>query len=184
MSKIGKKPILIPEGIQVAVGDRTITVRGKNGAVEVPKLAHLNIQIADGGITITPTGTHFQAKANWGTLVSLLRSAITGVVSGFEKTLEIEGIGFKAAIEGDLLVLNVGFTHPVKFKTPAGVSISVEKNVIKVRGMNKAIVGQTAAQIRKIKKPEPYKGKGIHYKGEVIRRKAGKKAATAGAAAS
>ena len=124
-----------------------------------------------------------QGKANWGTIFALIKNGIKGVSEGFAKNLELEGIGFKASIEGTNLLLNVGFTHPVKFTPPAGIKVVVEKGVIKISGVDKSLVGEVAAKIRKIYPPEPYKGKGIRYQGEVVRRKAGKKVAGAGTTA-
>ena len=188
MSKIGKKPIAIPVGAEVKITDGRIDFKGKEGALSLPLLPHLKAEIktsADNNsneLLFSATGTFKQARANWGTMAALAKNAILGVSQGFSKTLEIEGIGFKASVSGDKLILNVGFTHPINFTSPAGVKVSVEKNRIKISGINKEAVGQTAAAIRAIKKPEPYKGKGIHYLGEVIRRKAGKKVVGATAA--
>lgn len=187
MSKIGKKPIDIPSGVEVSLTDGQLEFKGKEGSLTLPVLPHLHAEIKkeDGAsqLIFTAKSNIKQARANWGTMAALAKNAIVGVSQGFAKTLEIEGIGFKAGMEGNKLSLNVGYTHPVKFEPPAGIKIIVEKNQIKISGFNKAVVGEVAANIRKIKKPEPYKGKGIHYLGEVIRRKAGKKVAGAGTAA-
>lgn len=179
MSKIGKNPIKIPEGTEVKIGDKTLEVRGKGGNLSLPILEFVRPEIKDKEIQVSALASHKQARANWGTFASLIKNAVHGVTQGFEKKLIIEGIGFKANMEGDTLVLNIGFTHSVKFKSPEGIKISVEKSSIKISGIDKNLVGQTAAQIRKLKKPEPYKGKGIRYENEVIRRKAGKKVAGA-----
>ena len=182
MSKLAKKPIPIPEGVKIETGDKTLNFKGKQGSIALPVLEYVKIEPKEKEITISSIAHHKQARANLGTMAALIKNALTGVNHGFEKKLEIEGIGFKAFMEGENLSLAVGFTHPVKYHAPAGVKISVEKNVIKVSGADKNTVGQAAAQIRKIKKPEPYKGKGIHYAGEVVRRKAGKKVAGTGTA--
>lgn len=184
MSKIGKKPINIPVGVEVKLQDGAIEFKGKDTKLSLPVLPYIK-----GKIIFTDSGTNQlvfskesnikQARANWGTMASLSTNAIKGVTDGFSKTLIIEGIGFKASLEGTKLALNVGFTHPIKFEPPAGIKINIEKNIIKISGYDKAVVGEVAAQIRKIKKPEPYKGKGIRYNDEVIRRKAGKKVAGA-----
>ena len=121
-----------------------------------------------------------QAKALWGLFRALIANMVEGVTNGFKKELEIQGVGYKASVEGQDIVLNMGFSHPVKLGIPEGIQVSVEKNIIIVSGINKELVGQFAANIRKVKKPEPYKGKGIRYVGEIVRRKAGKKAAGAG----
>ncbi len=183
MSKIGKKPILLPEGVAATAAGATLTVTGKNGAIAVPVLPFTNVAVNDGAVQVTATASGKQGRANWGTMAALVRNAIAGVSQGFTKKLEIEGIGFRAQMEGNTLVLSVGFTHPVKFTPPANVKIAVEKSAITVSGIDKQLVGETAARIRKIKKPEPYKGKGIRYAGEAIRRKAGKKVAGTGTSA-
>lgn len=182
MSKIGKKPIIIPEGIEVNIDNDQIEIKGKTGALKIKALDYISVKKENDQIILKPIHIHKQARANWGTLASLIKNAIEGVKEGggFIKVLKIEGIGFRASMEEENLVLNVGFTHPVKFTPPECIKISVEKNIIKVSGVDKALVGQTAAAIRKIRKPEPYKGKGISYKDEIIRRKAGKKVATTG----
>ncbi|MDP3901813.1 MAG: 50S ribosomal protein L6 [bacterium] len=177
MSKIGKKPIAIPEGTEVVIKDGVVEIKSKLGSLRLMLLNFINIDIKDGFIKITPKADHKQARANWGTMAALIKNAIVGVNDGFEKFLEIEGIGFTASMDGSNLTLKVGFSHPVKFSPPEGVKVSVEKGVIKVAGIDRALVGEAAAKIRSIKKPEPYKGKGIRYRGEVVRRKAGKKVA-------
>ncbi len=180
MSKIGKRPVPIPNGIEVQIADGEISVKGKSGELKFPLLEFVTVEKKDNALTFSATGEHKQARANWGTMAALTKNAIEGVEKGFEKKLEIEGIGFKAQLEENTLVLSLGYTHPVKFVTPPHVKITVLKNVITVSGIDKKLVGETAAQIRKIKKPEPYKGKGIRYQGEVIRRKEGKKVAGTG----
>lgn len=176
MSKLGKKPIKVPQGVEVEEKEGFFYCKGPKGELRVQILPFLKVQIKEGEVIISPSSLEKQAKANWGTMAALIRNALEGVVKGYTKSLIVEGVGYRASKEGDNLVLHVGFSHPVKFKPPAGIEINVDKNTIKVGGIDKALVGQVAAQIRKIKKPEPYKGKGIRYEGEVIRRKQGKKA--------
>lgn len=183
MSKIGKQPVKIVEGVTATVDGKMLSVKGKLGSITLPILDFISIEQTDGSLLFTASSDKVQARSNWGTMRALAANAVLGVSQGFSKALEIEGIGFRAAMEGKTLVLNVGFTHPVKFIPTEGVTITVEKGVIKVSGVDRALVGETAANIRKIKKPEPYQGKGIHYQGEVIRRKSGKKVAGAGATA-
>lgn len=180
MSKIGKKPITIPDGVTATITASSFDCTGKNGKISVPLLPFIAIEIKDKTVLITPKEDSIQARSNWGTMASLISNAFAGVTTGFSKTLEIEGVGFRATMEGKTLILNIGFTHPVKFTPEEGVTITVQKNVITISGISKQLVGQTAAHIRGLKKPEPYKGKGIHYLGEVIRRKAGKKVAGTG----
>ncbi len=181
MSKIGKKPVSIPSGVEVKIIDKKLEVKGKEGSLVLPILPYVKGEIKTGTkgneLVFSTDSVTKQARANWGTMASLAKNAIQGVNQGFSKILEIEGIGFKAVMQGDVLVLSVGFTHPVKINIPTGIKIAVEKNIIKISGFDKALVGEAAANIRKVKKPEPYKGKGIRYKGEIVRRKAGKKVA-------
>ncbi len=151
-------------------------IKGPKGELTVPALAGVGVALEDGVINVSLTGDDRQARANLGTMWSLLKNAAIGVTEGFTKNLEIHGVGYRAAMEGKSLNLNLGFSHPVKFEAPAGVELSVDKNVITVTGASKEEVGQAAAVIRKFRKPEPYKGKGIRYQGEFVRMKAGKKA--------
>ena len=183
MSKIGKKPIVVLEGVEVQLKDGVLHFKGKQGELELKLIPYISVEIKDKSLLFTSTASHKQARANWGTIAALAKNAIQGVSEGFSKKLQLEGIGYRANLEGKNLVLNVGFSHPVKYEPLIGVKLSVEKNIITVSGLDRALVGEVAAQIRRIKKPEPYQGKGIRYFGEVIRRKAGKKAAaTVGAA--
>jgi large subunit ribosomal protein L6 len=151
-------------------------IKGPKGELTVPALAGVSVALEDGVINVSLAGDDRQARANLGTMWSLLKNAAIGVTEGFTKNLEIHGVGYRAAMEGKSLNLNLGFSHPVKFEAPAGVELSVDKNVITVTGASKEEVGQAAAVIRKFRKPEPYKGKGIRYQGEFVRMKAGKKA--------
>lgn len=183
MSKVGKKPIVIPQGVTVTVGTDNLTVKGKEGSIVLPILAYTKLEMKDNQLSVTSAGENKQELANWGTMRALAQNAINGVASGFTKELEIQGVGFRASMEGNNLVLNLGFTHPIKFQTPEGIKISIEKSTIKVFGADRNLVGQVAAKIRAFRKPEPYKGKGIRYKGEVVKIKAGKKVAGATGAA-
>jgi len=183
MSKIGSKPIKIPEGVTVADEGGALIIKGKLGTVKVLILANVKVAMKDGVLNLTINADHKQAHANWGTLGSHIKNAIEGVTTGFSKKLDIQGIGFKGTMEGTTLSLNLGFTHPVKYAAPEGIKIIVEKNIITVTGIDKYLVGQVAAEIRKLKKPEPYQGKGIRYFGEHVRQKAGKKVAGTGTAA-
>ncbi|MDO8430151.1 MAG: 50S ribosomal protein L6 [bacterium] len=183
MSKVGKKPIIIPDGVSVKMEGGFLEIKGKEGSLSLPILPHTKIELSDKELSVKIENDELQARANWGTMRALAQNAITGVNSGFLKELEIQGVGYRASMEGNTLVLHVGFSHPVKILVPDGIKVSVEKNFIKISGFNKNLVGQVAAKIRDVKKPEPYQGKGIRYKGEVVRRKAGKKVASAAAAA-
>lgn len=180
MSKIGKQPIEIPKDVTVNLSDSIFAIKGPLGEIKLPTLKGVKTSIDDNSITLSLTEDKKQARSNWGTLRSLVSNAIVGVTKGFEKTLILEGVGYKISKEGEDLNMAVGFSHPVQFKAKEGISLEVEKNsILKIKGIDKALVGQVAAEIRSVKKPEPYKGKGFRYEDEVIRRKAGKKAITA-----
>lgn len=174
---------MIPQGVEVKNNDGVLEFSGKEGKLTLKTLPFTKVEIKDGSIIVGSEGVHKQARANWGTMASLIKNKIEGVLNGFSKILELEGIGFRVSMEGANIVLNVGFSHPVKYTPPAGVKVVVEKNSIKISGPDKALVGEVAAQIRRIWPPEPYQGKGIRYKGEVVRRKAGKKVAGTGTGA-
>lgn len=186
MSRIGKQPIEVPLDVQVKIDGGFIVVKGSKG--EISRKLHERIAVSREGnlILVSPKDSSKEARALWGTFRSLIGSMVKGVRDGFEKILVYEGIGFKSEVKNDssvesgkVLELNVGFTHSIKVAAPKGIDFKVEKNQIIVAGADKELVGQTAANIRKVKPPEPYKGKGIRYKDEVILRKAGKKAVAA-----
>jgi len=178
MSKIGKQPVIIPSGVTVSEKDGSLEVKGKNGTLTVKMLSGINVEIRDNEIVFAPSANNKQATSNWGTMRALTANAVHGATEDFVKELVIEGVGFKAEVQATDLVLNVGFSHPVRFAIPEGVKIVVAKELVTLSGANKEVVSETAAKIRRIKKPEPYKGKGIRYKGEIIRRKDGKRATT------
>ncbi len=184
MSRIGKKPITILDGAEVKIEGNKVFVKGPKGELIfiLPPGIKAEISQEDSKIlkVILGNASAPNAKKAWGTSRALIANMIEGVVKGFERKLEIEGVGFKAIVEADNLVLNIGYSHPVKLKIPAGIKAAVEKNIIIISGIDKNTVGQFAANIRAEKKPEPYKGKGIRYQGEIIRRKLGKKAVGAG----
>jgi len=180
MSRIGKKPIKIPPGVEVEISGeevKEVKVKGPKGELSRSLPSELDVEKKEDFLWVRARINTRRAKALWGLMRTLIANMITGVVEGFEKKLEIEGIGYKATLVGEDLELKIGFTHPVRIKKPEGIQFSVEKNVITVSGIDKEKVSQIAAKIRSIRPPEPYKGKGIRYQGEVIRRKAGKKAA-------
>lgn len=180
MSRIGKKPIIIPEKVEVIVNPDLIIVKGPKGELKQSLLKEIKITKNEQELLIAVNNPEEKKqKALWGTMRQLINNMILGVSEGFQEKLEINGVGYKAELKGENLLLSVGYSHAVEFKTPAHIKISVEKNLITINGFDKQLVGETAAQIRKIKKPEPYKGKGIKYLTEVIRRKAGKQAKSA-----
>ena len=180
MSKIGKQPILIPAGVNVTVTDVAVEVKGAKGTLTVPLLSGVQVAQENNVLTVTVKGTGKQSRANWGTLRALIANAVKGQTQEFSKTLLLEGVGYRVTKEGEGLSMTLGFSHPVKYAARPGITFEVEKNgSLTIKGADKAIVGQVAAEIRALKKPEPYKGKGFRYSDEVVRRKAGKKAATA-----
>lgn len=188
MSKIGKKPIQVPKGVEVKIDSGSITVKGPKG--ELKRKINDTIMVSINGDQINvnlKTGTTDKEKmALWGLTRALIANMIKGVTEGFEKGLEFEGVGYKANVKpaspaggGDELELNLGYSHPISIKAPVGITFKVEKNSIKVSGIDNELVGHIAAEIKSKRLPEPYQGSGIKYAGEIIRRKAGKKAATA-----
>lgn len=174
MSRVGKLPIEIPSGVTITVDSDVITVKGAKGELTVPHLSDVTVAQDDGALTVARKDDERIAKAQHGLQRSLLQNAVDGVTKGFEKKLEVNGVGFRVGGGGQEIELSVGFSHPVKYKAPEGVQLTVNKMEITVSGIDKQQVGQAAADIRAIKKPEPYKGKGIKYADEQILRKAGK----------
>jgi large subunit ribosomal protein L6 len=174
MSRIGKLPIQIPSGVTITVDSDVITVKGAKGELTVPHLSDVTVAVDDGVATVTRKDDQKIAKAQHGLQRALLNNAVVGVTEAFEKKLEVNGVGFRVSGGGQEIEMALGFSHPVKYKAQDGVQLTVEKMTITVNGIDKQKVGQTAAEIRALKKPEPYKGKGIKYSDEVILRKAGK----------
>lgn len=177
MSRVGKQIITIPEGTTVSFADGVLTVKGPKG--ELTKQFKNNIAITINGaeITLTPNDDSNFSYALWGTYASHIENMVTGVNTPYQKQLALEGVGFKVNLDGKTLVMNLGFSHDVRMQVPEGIDVVVEKNTITITGVDKEKVGQFAADVRSKKKPEPYKGKGIRYVGEYIRRKQGKKSA-------
>ena len=177
MSRVGKKEIIIPAGTEVSVVSTELIVKGKGGTLK--KMVHpaVTVEVSGQNVTVNPANNSRLAKALWGTYAAHVRNMISGVNTPFIKKLQIEGIGYKAEMQGTNLKMALGFSHPVIVAIPQGVTVLVEKNIVTVSGSDKEVVGQFAASVRSIKKPEPYKGKGIRYEGEVVRQKAGKKVA-------
>ena len=176
MSRIGKKPIAIPENTEVAIVDGLVTVKGPKGELSLAYKPVVDVAVENGEVTVTPKGETTAHRALWGTYASEISSMIQGVNTPFVKKRIIEGVGYKAEMQGNKLVLNVGFSHSIELEVPEGIECSIEKTSITITGISKEKVGQFAAVIRSKKKPEPYKGKGIRYSDEVVRRKEGKKA--------
>lgn len=181
MSRVGKNPIKIPAGTEVSVSSDEITVKGKAGTLKRVMHPAVTITVAGDEVTVAPANSSRLAKALWGTYAAHIRNMIAGTATPFVKKLQVEGIGYRAEVSGKQLKLALGFSHPVLVAIPDGITVAVEKNVISVTGADKEQVGEYAASVRALKKPEPYKGKGIRYEGEAVRQKQGKKAAAAAA---
>jgi large subunit ribosomal protein L6 len=183
MSRVGKKILAVPSGVEVKVEGKTVKVKGPKGQLTLGLHPHVTAVVSGSELSVAVSEPDsVKDRALWGLFRRLIGNMVTGVTKGFEKKLEISGVGFKAAVQGKKLKLDVGFSHEVDFPIPDGVSVTVDKNVIAVSGIDKQLVGEVAASIRRVKKPEPYKGKGIKYADEVIRMKAGKAAKTGTAA--
>ena len=176
MSRVGKYPVTVPGGVTVSIADGVFKAKGKLGELTLPLSSHIEAKIEGDQIAVSPVGTAAQARMMWGTTRALIASLIKGVSEGFSKTLEISGTGYRAAVQGSNLVMNLGFSHDVVYPIPQGIKISTPRpTAIVVEGIDKQRVGQVALDIRSYRKPEPYKGKGVRYETETIRRKEGKK---------
>lgn len=183
MSRLGKLPIKIPAGTEVAITPDVITVKGPKGQLQQATHPQVSVVLreAEGGKEVAITVTDAQdrrQRALWGLYRVLIQNMVDGVNAEFTKQLEVNGVGYRVSVSGNTVVLNVGYSHPVEFALPDGIKAAVEKNVLTLTGINKQVLGETAAQIRRVRKPEPYKGKGIKYIDEIIRRKAGKTASS------
>ncbi len=175
MSRIGKQPIEIPSGVKITVSDLMVTVNGPKGTLSRTILDLVSIDLTDKNLIVSRTSESIKARAAHGLTRTLINNMVTGVTKGFERALEINGVGYRAEVKGDFLNLSLGYSHPVNFLLPPGISVEVEKMTkLLVKGIDKELVGQTAAKIREFRSPEPYKGKGIKYADEIILRKAGK----------
>lgn len=181
MSRIGKLPIEIKEGVNVSLETDKLKISGPKGELELKIVPDIKVNVKENLIIVLPKNSSRTARQQHGLVRSLIANMVEGVTKGFEKRLEFKGVGYRANVEGGKLVMSLGFSHPVQYMPREGITLSVEKNMIIVSGIDKQLVGQTAAEIRSLKKPEPYKGKGISYEGERIRRKAGKTAVKSGA---
>ena len=180
MSRVGKQTIELPAGTTISTSDGVLSVKGKNGELSRALDRAVTVNVSDNQVTVSVADEDNKAqRALWGTFASHVKNMVQGVSEGFEKKLEVNGVGYRVSLQGNDLKLEVGFSHPVLFPLPDGVKAAVEKNLITLSSIDKELLGDTAAKIRAIRKPEPYKGKGIKYSDEVIRRKAGKTAAKA-----
>ena len=176
MSRIGKKPVDLPSGVTASVSGQTVEVKGPKGTRSFTATDDVTIAVEDNVVTVTPRGSSKRARQQWGMSRTQIGNLVTGVTTGFKKELEINGVGYRAAMQGNTLKLNLGYSHEVNFDVPAGVTVTCPKQTeVVIEGSDQQLVGQVAANIREWRKPEPYKGKGIKYKDEYIFRKEGKK---------
>ena len=176
MSRVGKYPVEIPQGVEVAIVQGILTAKGKLGELRLPLSHHVETTVADNRVTVAPRGSAAPARMMWGTTRALVAAMVKGVSTGYSKTLEITGTGYRAAVQGSNLVLNLGYSHDVVYPIPPGITITTPRpTAVTVTGVDKQRVGQVALDIRNFRAPEPYKGKGVRYDNEVIRRKEGKK---------
>ena len=176
MSRIGKKPVPLVSGTSASISGQTIEVTGPKGTRTFTATDDVTLSVADGTVKVTPRGTSKRARQQWGMVRSQVENLVTGVTAGFKKELEIQGVGYRAAMAGNILKLSLGYSHEVNFEVPQGVTVTAPKQTeIVVEGIDQQLVGQVAANIRDWKRPEPYKGKGIRYKDEFVFRKEGKK---------
>ncbi len=177
MSRIGKLPITLPSGVEVKIEKNQVEIKGPKGTLTTPLHEKIKVEQKDGGLSLTRVDDSALARAQHGLRRTLLSNCVEGVSKGFTKTLEVVGVGYKVAVQGKNVNLSVGFSHPVNYALPAGIEAQTEGSKLTISGMDKQLVGEVAAQIRRVRPPEPYKGKGIKYIDEIIRRKAGKSGA-------
>lgn len=176
MSRIGKKPVAIPAGVTASLADGVLSVKGPKGQLTMPMSELISYEIKDEGVSVQPANKSKEARAFWGMQRTLVQNLVTGVTEGFTKILDITGVGYRATAQGKVLKLQLGYSHDVNFDVPEGIEIKTPDNTtVEITGIDKQKVGQVAAEIRRWRKPEPYKGKGIKYRGEYIFRKEGKK---------
>jgi large subunit ribosomal protein L6 len=176
MSRIGKKPVAIPAGVTANIADNMLSVKGPKGVLTLPLVSEVAYAVEDGQVSVTPANQTKRSRSFWGMQRTLVQNLMTGVTEGFSKTLQITGVGYRAAVQGKNLKLQLGYSHDVDFAIPEGIEIKTpDQTTVQISGSDKQQVGQVAAEIRRWRKPEPYKGKGIKYAGEFIFRKEGKK---------
>jgi large subunit ribosomal protein L6 len=176
MSRIGKRPVPLPSGVEASVSGQVVSIKGPKGTREFHATDDVTLSVEDGAVSVTPRGKSKRARQQWGMSRTMVENLVTGVTTGFKKELEITGVGYRAQMQGNVLKLALGYSHDVNFEVPDGVTVTAPKQTeITVEGIDQQLVGQVAANIREWRAPEPYKGKGIRYKGEYIFRKEGKK---------
>ena len=176
MSRVGKYPVELPQGVQVAIAAGILTAKGRLGELKLPLTDHVEAKVEGNTVTVTPKSDETRSRMMWGTTRALIANMVKGVSTGYTRSLEITGTGYRATVQGSNLEMNLGFSHPVVFPIPQGIKIICERpTAIRVEGIDKRLVGQVASEIRSFRPPEPYKGKGARYSDETIRRKEGKK---------
>ncbi len=176
MSRLGKLPVALPDKVEVKIGNGSVSVKGPKGELKTVITGDVNVTLDDGGVWVKPANDTKRARAMWGTVRANINNLVKGVTEGYTRVLEINGVGYRSSVAGNVLTLSLGFSHEVKYVMPEGVTCSVEKQtVVTLSGADKQKVGQVASEIRALRKPEPYKGKGVKYAEETIRRKEGKK---------
>jgi large subunit ribosomal protein L6 len=176
MSRLGKKPIIVPGGVSVAADGNKISVKGPKGSLDFNWHSEVDVKFSGQEISVSKKGKSKQAPALWGTTVRMIENMIMGVTQGFQKQLELNGVGYRMNLQGKKITLALGFSHPVEVQVPEGIEIKIENNIMTISGIDKQKVGQIAANVRSLKPVEPYKGKGFRYVGEIVRKKEGKKA--------
>ncbi|MCY4478508.1 MAG: 50S ribosomal protein L6 [Rhodospirillales bacterium] len=176
MSRVGKNPVSVPDGVEVTIDGAAVAVKGKLGSLRATIAPEVSAQVDNGQVSVTARGDDKRSRQMWGLTRSIINNMVVGVSQGFHKDLQIEGVGYRAAVEGKTLTLDLGYSHRIRYPIPDGIEIACERpTAIRVTGYDRQAVGQVAAEIRAFRKPEPYKGKGIRYVGEYVRRKEGKK---------
>ncbi len=178
MSRIGKQPVILPQGVEASIAGNIVRINGPKGSLSITHHYEVAVKIENGEIVVEKIGKSKIAPALWGTTAKLIQNMVTGVTTGFSKQLELNGVGYRMALQGKKLVFALGFSHPVEVDIPEGLSAKIENNVLEISGIDRQMVGQFAAEIKKRKPVEPYKGKGFRYVGELILKKEGKKSAS------
>jgi len=178
MSRIGKKPVIVPQGVEASVKANIVTVKGPKGTLSFAHHVDVEVELSEGVVTVVKKGESKRAAAVWGTTTKVIGNLVEGVSKGFQKQLELNGVGYRMAVAGKKINRALGFSHPVEVVVPEGIEAKIEGNVLTISGIDKQVVGQFAAEIRRLKPVEPYKGKGFKYVGEIVRRKEGKKSSS------
>ncbi len=176
MSRVGKLPVALPQGVTAEFNGKTMTVKGKKGQLQLPITSAVNVTVENNEILVKPANDSKESRAMWGTTRANVRNMVMGVTEGFTRVLEVKGVGFRLAVAGKYLSLSLGFSHEVRYAIPEGIEMSVDKaTILTITGIDKQLVGQVASEIRELRKPEPYKGKGVRYQNEYVPMKEGKK---------